>query len=274
MTDTENSEGSPVDWYSYARCYDLLCELNPAYSKLIAAFRDFLEARDLNDQSRILDIGGGTGNFFKLGLPDRLRRARLAHLDANGAMLDLARSKYADASLEVELIHADASQQQFQPRSLDCVVTVNALYAMRHPRRVIRNIHQALKPGGCLFFVNLGRIQNTLDWTLYLLAKNLFRLGPRRTLSILRNEGSVISKANQGIAEAQRNKQYWRHGTAEIGEFLAEVGFRIDELRPCYRGYSDLAICTKPNLLSEIRDARIGSESRSQSLFQQSQLSA
>ena len=40
LTQNEVSErSSAVDWNDYARCYDLLCALNPAYSELLEEFR-------------------------------------------------------------------------------------------------------------------------------------------------------------------------------------------------------------------------------------------
>ncbi len=261
---------SPVDWHSYAECYDLLCDLNPAYASLIGDFSNFLKNRAFAENATILDLGGGTGNFLAHGLTKELSRANLLHLDSNAAMLEHARQKYTSRGLKVELVHADAAEHVFEPRSLDCVLTVNALYAMRQPERILKSVYQALKPGGYLFFVNLGRIQNTLDWTMYLLARNFLRLGPRRLISILRNEGAVIAKANRAIAQAQRQQQYWRHTTIEIGEYLAGLGFQIEDLRPCYRGYSDLAVCTKPNRAIEL--SHVASLSRSHTFAFSSEL--
>jgi len=56
----------------------------------------------------------------------------------------------------------------------------------------------------------------------------------------------VISRANRKIAEAQRNGIYWQHETTEIGVTLKTIGFELDDLRPVYRRYSDLACARKP----------------------------
>jgi len=223
-----------VNWNEYAKCYDLLCDLSR------------IGRLSLPSDASILDLGGGTGNFLCHGLPAELHRANLSHLDFNEGMLGAAREKYKKEGLSVELLHADATRYELPPSSFDCILSVNSLYAMSNPVSVLQKVYSALRPGGLLFLVNLGRIQNTLDWTLYLVATNLIRLGPRRVIELLRNEGSTIAKANRRIACEQRHHRYWKHTTAEIGEQLTRIGFRVDELRPCYRGYSDLAICTKP----------------------------
>ncbi len=106
-----------------------------------------------------------------------------------------------------------------------------------------------LRPGGLLFFVDLGRIQDTTEWTSFLVKSNAKRLGLFATLRILLNEGRVISRANRKIAEAQREGVYWQHSTTEIRDTLAGIGFELDDVRPVYRGYSDLALARRPTNL-------------------------
>jgi ubiquinone/menaquinone biosynthesis C-methylase UbiE len=257
-TDTESLVGAEnlgkgldvelVDWHEYACSYDLLCSLNPAYLELLERFRVFIHQASLPADAHVLDLGAGTGNFFCFGLADTTRRSTLIHLDANSAMIERATRKYSARGLEVRTILADASTYDFPPSSLDCVVTVNAIYAMHEPAKVLVNVYRWLKPGGFLFFVNLGRIQNTLEWTAYLLSRNLLALGLKRTLSILSSEGRAISNANRRITSAQRKRRYWRHSTEEIGDRLSSIGFATLTLGACYRGYSDVAICRKPSL--------------------------
>jgi ubiquinone/menaquinone biosynthesis C-methylase UbiE len=239
-----------VCWDEYATCYDLLCSLNPAYTVLVERFRKFLEESDLPGHSSLLDLGAGTGNFFCFGLPAKFRDASLTHLDANHGMVARAMRKYRDRDINVRTILEDASRCSFEARSFDCILSINALYAMPNPRRILARAYDWLKPGGFLFVVDLGRIQSTLDWTVYLLARNARGLGIASAISILRHEGRVISKANRAITVAQRGGAFWRHSTAEFGEHLAAIGFEIVELLPCYRGYSDLAICRKPDRAS------------------------
>lgn len=243
----KNLDVELVDWHEYACSYDLLCSLNPAYLELLQRFRQFTDQVNLPSGAHILDLGAGTGNFFCFGLADTTCRSTLIHLDANSAMIERATKKYSARGLKVRTILADASTYDFPPSSLDCVVTVNAVYAMHEPVKVLENVHRWLKPGGFLFFVNLGRIQNTLEWTAFLLAKNLSTLGLKRTLSILSGEGRAISNANRRITSAQRKRRYWRHSTEEIGDRLTIIGFTILGLGACYRGYSDFAICHKPS---------------------------
>jgi SAM-dependent methyltransferase len=134
----------------------------------------------------------------------------------------------------------------FPVATFNCLVSVNALYAMPEPAALLKRVFHWLKPGGVLFLINLGRIQNTTEWTTFLIKSNLHKLGLIRTLRVLLNEGLVISRENRKIASAQRSGLYWQHGTKQFGELLREIGFEVDLLEPTYRGYSDLACCRKP----------------------------
>ena len=125
-------------------------------------------------------------------------------------------------------------------------MSVNALYAMPHPEAILRRAFHWLRPGGSLFLVDLGRIQDTTEWTTFLVSSNRHTLGIFRTLRILLNEGRVISRANRRIADAQRAGIYWRHTAAQLHDTLAQIGFELEAVRNVYRGYSDLALARKP----------------------------
>ena len=238
---------SNVDWNGYARCYDLLCSLNPAYAELIQEFRSFVAGAQLPAGARILDLGGGTGNFFCDALPSEIAStSELMHLDADAGMLAIAKEKYQARGLRVRTIHRDASRSVFPAASLDCVLSVNALYAMPYPAMILRRAYHWLRPGGSLFLVDLGRIQDTTEWTSFLVKSNARSLGVFRTLRVLLNEGRVISRANRRIADAQRSGIYWQHSTEQWRETLETIGFELNSVRPVYRGYSDLAYGRRP----------------------------
>ena len=147
---------STVDWNDYARCYDLLCDLNPAYSELLDEFRSFALST-ISPRSRVLDLGGGTGNFFCKALPSTIASSsKLIHLDADAGMLSIANREYVARGLRVNTIHRDASKIVFPVGSLDCILSVNALYAMPHPESILRPAFHWLRPGGSLFLVDLA----------------------------------------------------------------------------------------------------------------------
>ena len=168
---------SRVDWKRYAACYDLLAAINPAYVQLLEEFRAFCRV-NLREGMRVLDLGGGTGNFFCHALPDELKdRCELIHLDSDAEMISIAREKYRQHGLKVELIHRDASRTVFPAGHLDCIVSVNALYAMPTPIQVLRRTLRWLRPGASFFLVDLGRVLDTREWRSFLVKSNIPRIG-------------------------------------------------------------------------------------------------
>jgi len=249
-----------VDWHSYAGCYDLLCDMNPAYAELISHFAHFIEKR-VSPTARILDVGAGTGNFILSGA-QIATNAQWTHLDADDAMNGIASRKYASAHLAVQVIQQQGEHSAFASGSFDLVISINAMYAMPNPQRILRNIARWLVPGGLLYLVDLGRIQNTFDWTQFLVRENAKRLGLLRTLSVLLNEGRVISSQNRRIAKLQRAGRYWKHSQVELGLALKQCGFVVEQIEACYRGYSDRAIARREHSTREgvdyDRQAQVG----------------
>ena len=85
-----------VDWSAYARAYDLLASVNPAYQALVERFADFLSAVELPPRGAVLDLGAGTGSYSILAAR-RLSDRSVEHLDSDPQMNDIARRKGADA---------------------------------------------------------------------------------------------------------------------------------------------------------------------------------
>ena len=215
--------------------------------ELLSEFTAFIETAKLPNGARILDLGAGTGNFFCHALPrDVARSSELFHLDLDSEMLGIAKQKYKDHGLEVRTIQRDASKSVFPVGSLDCIVSVNALYAMPEPDAVLKRAFHWLRPGGFLFLVDLGRTQDTTEWTAFLIKSNAKRVGLFKTVQILLNEGMVISRTNRRIASAQLEGVYWRHSTSDMQSTLEGIGFETRDSRAVYRGYSDLVVARKP----------------------------
>ena len=77
------------------------------------------------------------------------------------------------------------------------------------------------------------------------IARNLIReKGFGQTLRIFR-ENWEAAKQNRRTTEAQKDGNYWVHNNSEFRATLERIGFKVEENAECYRGYSDLAVCTK-----------------------------
>ena len=238
-------EPDEMDWDAYADHYDLMCELNPSYQENLSTLADFVQRWDLASNSSVCDLGAGTGNYIKL-LSGMLPDASFTHVDFDKKMNDVARRKYkVDGVEDVRIIREYAQRIVFPENRFDLILCINALYAIPPQERILKQIYRWLKPGGRFFVIDFGRKQRVLDWTFYLFRESLKN---RRVGTYVKAlvEGREVIRQNHRSTKGQITGRYWTHSTADFGDTLRRCGFDVEDLYPCYRGYSDLAVCLKP----------------------------
>ena len=235
------AQGRTTDWSAYAGAYDLMCDSNPAYQDLLAAFSEFL--RTIETPRDIVDIGGGTGNFSRLAAT-AFPGSALTLLEPDPGMLDRARAKLAGAA-----------NVTFDTRSLEAVdaagtadllICVHALYAMPDQPDRLADMRRLLRPGGRLFLVDLGRELDISDWRAYIFRHLVRRDG---VIGALRKlwRGREVASQNRLIREAQQAGRYWTYESGELAEKVRAAGFDIERRETVYRGYSDLLVCKAVN---------------------------
>lgn len=233
-----------MDWDAYAVHYDHMCLLNPAYEENLRRLIERLDRWKIGAEAKICDLGAGTGNFISR-MADVLPDAVFWHVDSDTRMTELAVRKYEMKGLEkVNVIRDNVHQVNFDPESFDLIVCVNALYAFSSQPNVLIKMRTWLKDNGRLFIIDMGRRQNTLDWTFYMFFQSL---RSRRIRQYFRTliEGRELLKQNRRTAKGQASGRYWLHSTEDFGLALDQAGFRVEELSTCYRGYADFAVCVK-----------------------------
>ncbi|MGE0624474.1 MAG: class I SAM-dependent methyltransferase [Pseudomonadales bacterium] len=233
-----------MNWDAYAEHYDVMCELNPSYQENIDRLVQYLKSWSISQNPAILDLGAGTGNYI-LALAKQLDGASYVHVDFDKKMNELARRKYDQHQLtSVQIRNQYVQDVDFEESSFDVIICINALYAISPQTEVLKNIHTWLKPDGRFFVIDFGRKQNILDWTFYVLRESMKRHRLRRYIKVLKDNRELI-KQNRQTTKGQDSGRYWLHTTAEFRDTLKSCGFVVDEVFPCYRGYSDLAVCRK-----------------------------
>jgi ubiquinone/menaquinone biosynthesis C-methylase UbiE len=233
-----------MDWDAYAEHYDLMCDLNPSYQDNLISLASRLSQWKLPESAEVCDLGAGTGNYIHL-LSRLIPHAHFTHLDSDKKMNKVAAHKYANARVEnVDILNSCAQRVDFSEESFDLILCVNALYAISPQKPLLQKIHSWLRPNGRFFIIDFGRKQRVLDWTFYLFRESLkhHRVGTYVKALI---EGREVIKQNRRSTKGQNTGRYWMHSTAAFGDTLVDCGFEIEELFPCYRGYSDLAVCRK-----------------------------
>ncbi|RYH01456.1 class I SAM-dependent methyltransferase [Salipiger sp. IMCC34102] len=230
------SRGTQADWNAYASEYDLLSDHNPEYRALQRDFEAFLATIETPD--RIVDIGGGTGNYTQIAArccPGSAIRL----VEPHEGMIAVARRKLSDFR---NITYDTATLESVDaPGTADLVVCVHALYTMPDPDRRLADLRRLLRPGGWLYLIDLGRRLDVKDWRAYLFSHLRREHGVFRALRILW-QSREIAKQNTAIERAQTEGVYRTHTAEEFASAVTAAGFDIHRQETVYRGYSDLIV--------------------------------
>ena len=106
---------------------------------------------------RILDLGCGTGTFA-LMVKRHEPEAEVVGLDADQAILDLARRKIRSAGLTIDLKRGSALELPFEDGSFDAISTSLFFHHLEHTAKVqvLNEVKRVLKPAGGLHVADWG----------------------------------------------------------------------------------------------------------------------
>lgn len=237
-------EATEIQWSKYANYYDDMCDYNPSYQEMMELVVSKVQSEKLPDNSKVLDIGAGTGNLI----------ARLAlekpnwvftHLDYDSGMNRKAEAKYKKRNLNnVSILEQSAEDAVFENESFDLILSTNAIYAIPNYQELLKNTYSWLANSGAFVAVDFGRPQNTNDWVLYVARTSVLQRGIGATIRFFRKNWEA-ARQNRRTSSAQEEGNYWVHDNEEFEKLLQQVGFQVTYSAECYRGYSDIAVCRK-----------------------------
>lgn len=108
------------------------------------------------EQSRILDIGCGTG-IFATQLLDRFPQSQVWGLDLSDGMLRQARERCRNAPGRLHLVQGDSERLPFASDTFDAVTCTHSFHHYPRQRRVLAEMHRVLRPGGRLLVIDGDR---------------------------------------------------------------------------------------------------------------------
>ena len=129
----------------------------------LPSFSKSIQIIDLDQASRLLDVGCGTGIFLEI-LEKKYPSAQLDGIDPSQAMLEKASEK---VSSKVTLEAGSAESLPYDSQSFDWVVLSNCLGHIKHQEVALNEAHRVLK--------NSGKVIIT-DWTKDFLAMRIVNL--------------------------------------------------------------------------------------------------
>ncbi len=160
--------------------------------------------------ARLADVGCGSGHAVRL-LAKAFPNSTFVGFDFSDEGLEAARTDAADAGLmNVEFIAVDAVELDRQDE-FDFVTSFDAIHDQAHPATVLRNIEQALKPGGVYLCVEPKAASALADNMHEPMATYQYTVSTMHCMSV------SIAGGGEGLGTA------W--GTERTTEFLDQAGF-------------------------------------------------
>ncbi len=148
MNTLQRQKNERVIWDKMAGSYDrnVMGTFGAAYRLTIDAI-----AKDLPPQSRVLEVGCGTG-IIAAGVAPHARE--VIGVDLSPEMIRLAQKKARERNLQnLRFEVGDAYDLPFEADSFDLVLLTNLLHVVKEPDRVLTEAERLLKPGGILVSV-------------------------------------------------------------------------------------------------------------------------
>lgn len=107
------------------------------------------DACGIGAETTVLDVGSGTGN---LALTAARRGATVVATDLTPQLLELAKGRSTEESLELEWHEADAENLPFEDGRFDVVTSVFGAMFAPHASKVAEEMLRVTKPGGVVGF--------------------------------------------------------------------------------------------------------------------------
>ena len=114
---------------------------------------------DIPDHSDVVDIGCGTGGFWRAAVDTYPESLSLTLLDSAEAMLDEAVKSVTSAGhyRAVRGVLANAMQLPFEGGRFDALCAMHMLYHLPDPAQALGEMRRVLRPGGCIAITTSGR---------------------------------------------------------------------------------------------------------------------
>ncbi len=164
--------------------------------------RQLVEVADLHAGERVLDVGYGTGVVARFMRPRVASSGRVAGLDANGAVLEVARSLAAGGNSDWQ--RGDATAMPFPDADFDVVLCQHGLQYFADRRAAPGEMHRVLQPFGRL----IARVWRPLS----------FHVGHAVLADVLERQVGAKAAATRRAPFAFSDRESPR-------DYLADVGF-------------------------------------------------
>jgi len=108
---------------------------------------------DLSPDSAVADIGAGSG-YFSFRIAPLVPDGRVYAVDIQPEMLTLIRDRMADEGIEnIEPVRGAEKSPRLPAGSIDVALMVDVYHELAHPREMMTDLVDALRPGGRVYLI-------------------------------------------------------------------------------------------------------------------------
>lgn len=227
-----------ISFAEYSRKYDMLLQYSPPYQEIGELLMKELEGKfSFEAPLRILDVGGGTGNFSKL-LLSTFPNAKLTFLEPSSEMMEIAKGKLYN--YKVDFLNNVFEEFQIA-KKFDLIICIHALYLMPMSIKLVPKFREMMHHNSILMVCDIGQEIKVYDWYLHIAWENLKRHGLLKTIQLLRSSAEIKS-ANLDIQKKQQSGEIWKHSLSEFRSYFSQY-YDVLTGFSCYRGCSNFLTC-------------------------------
>ncbi|HYW93269.1 MAG TPA: methyltransferase domain-containing protein [Gammaproteobacteria bacterium] len=121
--------------------------------------KGLLAFAELQEGEQVLDVACGTGIVARLAWPQVAPSGRVVGLDANAAMLEVARRAAQDSGMPIEWREADAASMPLADGAFDAVLCQLGLQYFTRRNAALKEMRRLLRPSGRLLLSVLRPVQ-------------------------------------------------------------------------------------------------------------------
>jgi SAM-dependent methyltransferase len=206
--------GGGVDYSAFERFHALMAESSQTTLEATLLNRTLPLVPGLVDRLEagidVLDMGCGEGVAIRM-MAERFPRSRFMGVDIAAEAIATARAEAEAARLTNARFLAQDAASFSAPAAFDFITAFDAIHDQAAPRRVLRTIREALRPGGVFLMVDIAassRLEGNLDNPL---APFLFTVSTMHCMTV------SLAQGGEGLGAC------W--GEEKARELLAEAGF-------------------------------------------------
>jgi ubiquinone/menaquinone biosynthesis C-methylase UbiE len=155
--------GSGVPYSSYKRFHEVMAE--DSGQTVVAALKSHIlplipdVSKRLGEGIEVVDIGCGSGRAIII-LAENFPRSRFTGLDISEEAIIIAREAAKRNNLKNAEFHVHDTSESFGNNKFGLITAFDAIHDQAKPERVLRNIYEALKPGGTFLMQDIAASSN------------------------------------------------------------------------------------------------------------------